>query len=435
MDRNELRKAIAAHPQWPAIREAEGLKIEKLTMAELRAVAVRLSIPGADDDSTHTNADGWSVGDTCPKCGTGHAVLKQGKFGEFLACDAFPKCRHIFKGKPDHGETDTAAKAEAQPVKNLFGETTTAQPEAVKDKAQKAVQLMRLLSELGGQQIDHGTVAKIVDEKLAEAMAKIPSVNVTLTRHDGSKHVTTGYHHPLYPELLQVLACRDASGYPLNIWIAGPAGSGKTHAAHCAAEALGLPFYMQGSLSMPHQLEGFRDAQGNYADTPFVAAYRNGGVILVDEVDRGDNSALLVLNAALANGHMSLPNGELLKRHVDCHIIAAGNTYGGGATADYIGAAKLDGAFLSRFPVKFSWDYDVALEQAICGNKDWAIRVQSARARARAAGLKVIIDPRHSIAGAALLANEHFAKNPKRVAELTYLAGLTPDQRKIVEGA
>jgi hypothetical protein len=238
-----------------------------------------------------------------------------------------------------------------------------------------------------------------------------------------------GLNHKQFPELLAIMAARTASGNPLNVWLAGPAGSGKTHAAHAAAKALGLSFYLQGAMSMPHELVGFVDANGRYHDTPFVKAYRDGGVVLLDELDSGDASALLVLNAALANGGMSLPNGDQIERHKDCIILGAANTYGLGATADYIGRTKLDGAFLDRF-VKLAWAYDEALEAAMCGNADWAKQVQRARASARKAGLKIIISPRATVAGAALVAAGFSAE---RAAELTYLSGLTPEQINLIK--
>jgi len=69
---------------------------------------------------------------------------------------------------------------------------------------------------------------------------------------------------------------------------------------------------------------------------------------------------------------------------------------------------------------------------AISGNASFARRVIAARERARAAGLKVLIDPRASQAGAALIAN---GLTEAEAAEATYLANLTTDQRHIVEGA
>jgi cobaltochelatase CobS len=216
-----------------------------------------------------------------------------------------------------------------------------------------------------------------------------------------------------------------------NVWLTGGTATGKTTMAEKVADALGLEFYMHGAMEMSHELLGFVDAGGTYRVTQFVKAFLMGSVVLLDEIDSWGTGATLALNAALANGQMALPDGTMAKRHADCVVLAAGNTWGTGATADFIGRNKLDAAFLSRFPVKLHIDYDVALEQAFCGDRAWAERVQAARARARGVGLKVIIDPRHSIAGAALVAGGF---TPDEAAKLTYLAGLTPEQVKQVEG-
>jgi hypothetical protein len=128
---------------------------------------------------------------------------------------------------------------------------------------------------------------------------------------------------------------------------------------------------------------------------------------------------------------MAFPD-TMAERNPDSVIVAAGNTWGHGATSDFVGRNKIDGAIRSRFPVRIQWDYDEELETAICGNPDWAKRVQRARAKARAAGLKVIIDPRMSIAGAALIAQGFTSEE---AATMTYLADLTVDQRRIVDAA
>jgi MoxR-like ATPase len=182
---------------------------------------------------------------------------------------------------------------------------------------------------------------------------------------------------------------------------------------------------------MPHELLGFIDAAGKYHRTPFREAYEFGGVYMFDEVDGSDNSALLALNAALANGSATFPDA-VIRRHPDCIILASANTWGLGATAEYVGRAKIDAAFLSRFPVRFSWTYDEELEQEISGNDQFARRVQRARAKAKAAGLKVLIDPRASQAGAALIAAGFTSQE---AAEMTYLANLSANDRRTIDEA
>jgi cobaltochelatase CobS len=265
---------------------------------------------------------------------------------------------------------------------------------------------------------------------VTRALEGVATIKIELQQQGATVGTTDGHQHPMFSTLCRALSARQVDSFTPNVWIAGPAGSGKTHAAKTFASVAGLAFFYNGALSMPHELLGFIDAAGRYHRTPFREAFEKGGVYLFDEVDGSDNAALLALNAALANGRASFPDAQI-ERHKDCRIIATANTWGLGATADYVGRSKIDAAFLSRFPVRLPWDYDTALEVAISGNADFARRVQAARERARAAGLKVLIDPRATMAGAALIAA---GLTHDEAASLTYLANLSPEQKKLVEG-
>jgi cobaltochelatase CobS len=237
--------------------------------------------------------------------------------------------------------------------------------------------------------------------------------------------------HPMLETLILTVSARDLAGHRINAWLAGPMGSGKTTAARMAAEALGLAFAPMGAMSQAHELMGFVDAGGAFHSTPFVEAYRNGGLVLLDELDSADPTITLILNGPLDNGRMTLPTGEVIHRHPDCVVIGAGNTYGNGATAEYVGRNRLDGAFLDRFAF-LDWAYDEALETALAGNAAWSGRVQSARRRAAKAGLKIAITPRASIRGAALIRQ---GLAPDAVARMTYLRGLTDAQIQQIEVA
>ena len=269
-----------------------------------------------------------------------------------------------------------------------------------------------------------------INQSLPMSTQKPITPNLSMNLSDiggnaGTKTTTTSM------QLLKAANCRLSNGYAPNIWIAGEKSSGKSHAGRSLSDALGLKLYVMGTLSMEHQAIGFVDGAGKYHSTPFVECFRNGGVILMDEIDSYEAAPTLALNGPLANNYMYLPSGEFVERHKDCIIIGGANTWGLGATSDFIGRNKLDAAFLSRFPVKLTWNIDVALEQQISGNKKWAERVQAARARAKAKGLKIGIDARHTTAGAALIAGGF---SFDEAAEMTYLAELSAEQRKMVEG-
>jgi cobaltochelatase CobS len=363
-----LRQALRSHSGWQAYRVAKACDLGTMTMAQL--------------ESAYAELFGKPMDGAAIEIETSEAI--------------------------EIGAADSADSDDDDALLANIANTIA----ALKAKRAAALTEQRVI-ELIGQHAAAGTV-------------------LTLKRQDQTEWKSEGTVHPQFPTLLKVLSARQASGAPVNVWIAGPAGSGKTHAAEQAASALSIAFYFNGALSMPHELLGFVDAAGKYHSTPFRQAYEHGGLYLFDEVDASETVVLLALNAALANGVCAFPDSATpIRRHADFRCVAAGNTYGQGATADYIGRAKIDAAFLSRFPVKLTWNYDVALEQNISGNADFAKRVQAARARAQAAGVKIIIDPRHSMAGAALIAAGF---KSDEAAELTYLSALTADQRKIVEG-
>lgn len=233
------------------------------------------------------------------------------------------------------------------------------------------------------------------DMLVKDAIAKALPRDVVVTRDDG-KTVNVGKQHKTFPTLLKLVSTG------VNVWLPGPAGSGKSTAAHKVAESLSLPFYHQGKVMADFQVLGFIDAGGTYHPTEFRKAYENGGVFLADECDAWAADATLVLNMAIENGAMAFPD-KTVTRHKDFLLIAAANTFGTGATADYVGRNKLDGAFLDRF-VTLEWEYDESFETILSGNASWASRVQAWRKRAKAKGLKVIISPRASIVGAKLLA-------------------------------
>jgi len=232
-----------------------------------------------------------------------------------------------------------------------------------------------------------------------------------------------GLQHKQFPLLLQALQARTSDGHRINVWITGPAGSGKTTAAFNAAKALGLEYAFTGAIDTPYPLLGFVDAQGKVVRTPFREVYEKGGVFLFDEYDGSHPSATLPFNAALANGHCAFPD-VIVQRHKDFVAIAAANTWGLGGTGDYVGRNRLDAASLDRF-VSLPWEVDEALELATAGHPDWTRRVQAVRANVANKGIRMLITPRASYFGAALLA---VGIAQTEVERIVLRKGMTDDQ-------
>lgn len=257
------------------------------------------------------------------------------------------------------------------------------------------------------------------DALRAEILQNVFRVEVKLP---GAEARDVGRQHKQFPLLVKAL------GAGVHVWIAGPAGSGKTTAAEAAAKALDLPFSFDGALDTEYKVTGFTDAQGRIVSTAFRRAYTEGGVHLFDECDASLAPATLAINAALANGFAAFPDG-MAKKHPNFRCIAAANTWGLGATFDYVGRNKLDAAFLDRF-VRIVWEYDEALERDVCGNPEWCSYVQTVRTKAKAKGLRVVVSPRASIFGAQLLAA---GMTRDEVISLTMRNGMRPEDWRAVE--
>jgi MoxR-like ATPase len=203
----------------------------------------------------------------------------------------------------------------------------------------------------------------------AKVIAEIAKLKPTIVKVPERKDVKIeGKQHKVFEEVLFLAQIER------QVFIAGPSGSGKTYMCHQVAKALGLDFKhisCSAGLSEAHLL-GRMLFDGTYVKSDFVDCYENGGVFLFDEIDAADANTMLVVNSALANGSMSVPNRKdnpSAKRHPDFVCMVAGNTWGNGSI-EYAGRNYMDAAFLDRFSgSKVVVDYDKSLEKEICNNK------------------------------------------------------------------
>ena len=266
--------------------------------------------------------------------------------------------------------------------------------------------------------VDEMTVRAIVAEALETHQSEPRRLVVHVANHtveiDGARHAQ-------FERVLKIASTR-VDGRRLHVWMTGPSGSGKSYLASQVARAAGLDFYCTGAVASKYDLIGFVSPTGDQASlmTPFRRAFEFGGVFAWDEIDGSDARALVAFNDALANGRYAFPDG-MIDAHPDFVALASANTWGHGATAEYVGRTRIDGATLTRF-VRVVVDYDEALEIALAGQHSaWARHVQAVRRAVAAQGLKVLVTPRQTLQGAALLETGF---NLDEVAAMTVYAGL-----------
>ncbi len=220
---------------------------------------------------------------------------------------------------------------------------------------------------------------------------------ITLVTPTETKPLPNEPRHYLFKEILETV------NLTIPAALIGPAGSGKSTCCEQIAKALDLTFYLQNGVTGTHELTGFVDAHGRYQTTPFREAFSKGGLILIDEVDTSEASALKWINTGLANGYAVFPDsGNPIKRHSSFRIVIAANTFGTGADRLYVGANQLDASTLDRFCF-FNFDYDEKMELITAGNHKWVNRVQRLRRAADQEKARIVISPRASIHGAKLL--------------------------------
>ena len=257
------------------------------------------------------------------------------------------------------------------------------------------------------------------DETPPKVVQKKPE---TIKRADGK--------HLLFAEILPYAKAR------ANMLVVGPAGAGKSHLAEQLAAALGLRFgliSMAGDCSRSEIVGRVMQAgpnAGQYRPSVFVDFFEHGGLLLIDEMDSADANSLLALNAALANGHMSVDCAKrpLRKRHADFIAIAAANTWGNGADRQYVGRSQLDEATLDRFrAATFSMDYDAEIERKL-GEKSIVEFAHRIRPLLLSAKFRRIVSTRWIIEASRL------ARTGIESAELIrrFLAGWTPEEKRVI---
>ena len=247
------------------------------------------------------------------------------------------------KGKASAGSIEEALK---QFLQENAAKTTVDKTEVMEIVADEFSRVMPTIHELVK------TAAQSATRTLEIKVENKPTVKLSRAHRD-------------IDDLIKLVSTRNHQGHRLNVYLYGPAGSGKSTAAHQVAKALGLPFgYISLNPMSPDScLKGYPTANGSLYKTELFKFYTEGGVYCIDEADNSSSQLLNTLNSMLENGSAEF-GGQRYERHADFICIATGNTNGNGPTIQYPDRRPLGLAFRDRF--KFlSWDYDMTLTRDI----------------------------------------------------------------------
>lgn len=222
-----------------------------------------------------------------------------------------------------------------------------------------------------------------------------------------------------------------------NIMLVGPAGCGKSHLAEQVAEALGLDYSSvscssdMSSSVLTGWLLPSDGGKFEYAPSDFINLYENGGVFLLDEMDAADPSILLIINQALANGRITIPQRKgntVVKRHPNFIAVAATNTFGRGGNLMY-SRERLDESTIDRFRSgMIELDYDPELEAKLVDPEvlEWGLAVRERIINAR---LKRVISTRFLRDASAL--KEHAGYSLEQIKEIFFADFKADERRKI----
>lgn len=296
-----------------------------------------------------------AVGKPCRKCGKGTYVERSGTYGLWVQCNAWPCKGKVYRprgawvarGKVETGGqviTVPPIQPEPEPISGTWS------TEAVKSIATELdlAQAAKLETLLGNE------LAKL----RAEQVAQLPTV--IEVQRGGEVVARVENAHYLMPRLLTLL------GADFNVYVWGPAGSGKTTAALQAAAALGR----QGEIdtldptTFRSMVQGYMTPTGEPVHTSFTRCWVQGKVYVADETDNAPGHVQTLFNSALANGHAPLAWGNVARTD-GFLFIGTGNTPGR-PTREFPDRRPMSAAFMDRLYFMY-WPLDPAIECRAAG--------------------------------------------------------------------
>lgn len=285
--------------------------------------------------------------------------------------------------------------------------------------------LAELISEMAQSKVDFDVIKDRVDEYIVE---KYGPLTKSIEYKFGDKVVIPSNEitHEKFETLLKFVQADEP------VMMVGPAGSGKNVLVEQIAKALGLNFYMSNAVTEEYQIKGFVDAMGKYHETEFYRAFTKGGVFFLDEIDGSIPETLIMLNGAIANRYFDFPSYGKVSAHPDFRVIAAANTYGTGATYQYVGRYQLDGASLNRFAV-VGVGYSPAIEKKVCPDNELRDFVVDFRKSCDEGGINHIVSYREL--GRLYKMIKQYGLNDKEALETCLIKNLQRDDlRQVLSG-
>lgn len=384
--RTIIKSRIRNHPMRDQVVGSDPALITNASVADLTqyAIAMGLEAPtdaeiAAYDAAKKNGASSADAMDICNVCALnenlGGPGLKQVKRADTLDAPDGPKETN----EPDASDADPVqAKAETtvRELQTLMGRgdfdgfKTQLMDLAVKAHTPAptpAPRVIRQTAPVDASKIK-GHVPQVVASKTmadagikAKAYANTGATVLDVYDAPDAPAVDTDYVWTDYTASILVALSHDG-----NVFLAGPAGTGKTTFAKQIAARYGRPFVRISCndqtdaptlLGMP----GLKDGNTQWEDGQLTAAIRRPGtVVLIDEISSARPGAAMVLQGVLdADRTLQIPDtGEIIPVAPGVLFFGADNTYGtGDETGAYEGTRVMNRATLDRFDLTVPMEY------------------------------------------------------------------------------
>lgn len=212
------------------------------------------------------------------------------------------------------------------------------------------------------QQHDVRVVSQSTLGKVFGIRGKAASIVVDVWNDPAAPKLDPGYKF----KTDQLVSAMSAIKRGRNVWLAGPAGTGKTEFVKNLCAGLGRAFIRVSFDSSSERYEligGERVRNGSTVYQRGVILQgmtRPGAVVLLDEVGFARPEYLSALHAVLEpEGAVTIPEtGEVIRRADGVVFFAADNSNGtGDSTGMYAGVREMNRAFISRFAKTIVFTY------------------------------------------------------------------------------
>lgn len=213
-------------------------------------------------------------------------------------------------------------------------------------------------------ELDRGVLEEI--KKNQTVVLTLPNYDLQITMDKGSTNIPN-----IFAILDDVLAGN-------NVYLIGEAGGGKTFTAEKVAEILNRDFMVMNcsQYTSPVEILGGQTIEG-YKDGKLVISWRDGKLLILDEMPKLDPNTAGLFNDALAKSTKTRQNAYInsvnpteppIPRNNNFAVIATGNVYPNKPNpAGYVGNNQQDLSLLDRFSGSVYFvDFSDYIDQESC---------------------------------------------------------------------